>query len=127
MCSCETFLSPQKQLLPAEEDSKKTSHYSAKKPLLSVFCGLHEEEDPLNNNNNKNKNKNKNIRATNNNNNNNKRGEKKKRHHHHENGSDDGNAQKTLFFVFVVVLLFFPSAPSSLPSVSIILDTILIS
>ena len=64
MCSCETFLSPQKQLLPAEEDSKKTSHYSAKKPLLSVFCGLHEEEDPLNNNNNKNKNKNKNIRAT---------------------------------------------------------------
>ena len=61
MCSCETFLSPQKQLLPAEEDSKKTSHYSAKKPLLSVFCGLHEEEDPLNNNNN---NKNKNIRAT---------------------------------------------------------------
>jgi hypothetical protein len=37
------------------------------------------------------------------------------------------NLSKTLFFVFVVVLLFFPSAPSSVPSVSIILDTIAIS
>ena len=58
-------------------------HTSFSSVFLPCFCGLHEEEDPLNKNKN---------------NNNKKRGEKKKRHHHHE--SDDGKAQKTLFFPF---------------------------
>ena len=81
-------------------------HTSFSSVFLPCFCGLHEEEDPLN----KNKNKNKNNKNKNKNNNNEKRGEKKKRHHHHENGSDDGNAQKTLFFVF----FFFFLLPSPL-------------
>ena len=87
LCVLVTFLSHRTNFYHAEEDSKKTSFFSTP---LSVFCGLHEEEeDPLNN---KNKNKN--------NKNNKKRREKKKRHrHHHENGSDDGKAQKTLFFL----------------------------
>ena len=88
MCSCDdahvSFTT--EPTFTKEEDSKKTSFFSTP---LSVFCGLHEEEeDPLNKNKNKN-----------NKNNKNKREKKKRHHHHHENSSDDGKAQKTLFFL----------------------------
>jgi hypothetical protein len=104
MCSCDvTFLSPQKQLLPEEEDSNRGTSLLFSNTPLSVFCGLHEEEDPLN----KNKNKNKNIRATTTTT---TREEKRKRdNHHHENSSDDGKAQKTLFFVFFFFFFLLPS------------------